>query len=169
MSAPEVPIEVDEATGVWRSNGLPMILLPRHFMVNIWRELAGGACEESLREAGRRSAAEWCRKEAERTGEDAPAVVRAYFASLSRRGWGRFEVQALDGRHGVARLHVYHSAFVADGRAEPPACGFFAAWLEGAMAWLASAEGRSWLPEAVERHCAAASGDFCELEARPRG
>lgn len=31
MAAPEVPIEVDPVTGVWRTDGLPMVYLPRHF------------------------------------------------------------------------------------------------------------------------------------------
>jgi hypothetical protein len=34
MAAPQIPIEVDEATGVWRTDGLPMVYLPRHFLVN---------------------------------------------------------------------------------------------------------------------------------------
>jgi hypothetical protein len=29
-----VPIEVDERTGVWSVDGMPMILVPRHFFLN---------------------------------------------------------------------------------------------------------------------------------------
>ena len=34
MAGPEVPIDVDPETGIWRTDGLPMIYLPRHFLVN---------------------------------------------------------------------------------------------------------------------------------------
>src|SRR3712207_6908547 len=29
-----VPIDVEEDTGIWRVDGMPMILVPRHFFVN---------------------------------------------------------------------------------------------------------------------------------------
>jgi len=31
---PTVPIDVDEESGIWRTDGLPMVYLPRHFLVN---------------------------------------------------------------------------------------------------------------------------------------
>ena len=34
MAEPALDIEVDEATGEWRVDGMPMILVPRHFLVN---------------------------------------------------------------------------------------------------------------------------------------
>lgn len=35
MAVPQVPIEVDAETGIWSTDGLPMIYLPRHFLVNM--------------------------------------------------------------------------------------------------------------------------------------
>ena len=32
--APEMPILVDDETGVWTTDGLPMLYVPRHFFVN---------------------------------------------------------------------------------------------------------------------------------------
>ena len=32
--APEMPIEVDDETGVWTTDALPMLYVPRHFFVN---------------------------------------------------------------------------------------------------------------------------------------
>ena len=32
--APELPIEVDDDTGVWTTNNLPMLYVPRHFFLN---------------------------------------------------------------------------------------------------------------------------------------
>ncbi len=34
MAVPEVPIEVDPETGVWTTDGLPMVYVPRHFLVD---------------------------------------------------------------------------------------------------------------------------------------
>ena len=31
---PSLPIDVDEHTGVWRTDGLPMLYVPRHFFTN---------------------------------------------------------------------------------------------------------------------------------------
>ncbi|WP_288435430.1 DUF5943 domain-containing protein, partial [uncultured Pseudomonas sp.] len=32
--APEMPIQVDDETGVWTTDALPMLYVPRHFFVN---------------------------------------------------------------------------------------------------------------------------------------
>lgn len=68
MGRPQVPIEVDDASGVWRVDGMPMILVPRHFLVNnhLAIETALGAANyaELLFEAGHRSAYAWCEQEA---------------------------------------------------------------------------------------------------------
>ncbi len=32
--APELPIEVDAETGVWTTDALPMLYVPRHFFIN---------------------------------------------------------------------------------------------------------------------------------------
>ncbi len=43
MAAPQVPIDVDPETGVWSSDDLPMLFVPRHFLINNHR-----AMEEAL-------------------------------------------------------------------------------------------------------------------------
>src|SRR5438105_4922555 len=72
MAKPEVPIEVDEATGVWTVDGMPMVLVPRHFLVNTHRgrEAALGIAANARMayEAGHKSAWEWCEKEAKTHG-----------------------------------------------------------------------------------------------------
>ncbi|HEV7263340.1 MAG TPA: DUF5943 domain-containing protein [Falsiroseomonas sp.] len=35
MAQQQVSIDVDPDTGIWRTDGLPMIYLPRHFLVNM--------------------------------------------------------------------------------------------------------------------------------------
>ena len=45
MGTPKLPINVDETTGVWSTDGLPMIYVPQHFFVNNHK-----AVEEALGE-----------------------------------------------------------------------------------------------------------------------
>lgn len=54
--APQLPIEVDSETGVWTSDALPMLYVPRHFFVNnhmgIAEVLGADAYAEILYKAG---------------------------------------------------------------------------------------------------------------------
>ena len=54
--APQLPIEVDSETGVWTSDALPMLYVPRHFFVNnhmgIEEVLGADAYAEILYKAG---------------------------------------------------------------------------------------------------------------------
>ena len=58
--APQLPIEVDSETGVWTSDALPMLYVPRHFFVNnhigIEEVLGADAYAEILYKAGYKSA-----------------------------------------------------------------------------------------------------------------
>jgi Domain of unknown function (DUF5943) len=68
MGKPQVDIQVDDATGRWSVDGLPMILVPRHFLLNnhhaVEAVLGPENLEEVLRPAGRRSAYFWCEQAA---------------------------------------------------------------------------------------------------------
>ena len=94
MAAPEVPIEVDASTGRWSVDGLPMILVPQHFLLNnhfaVEEALGPDRLEKILRPAGRRSAYFWCEQEAARHGLGATAVFHHYMKRLSQRGWAQF-------------------------------------------------------------------------------
>ncbi|MGX7872874.1 DUF5943 domain-containing protein [Mesorhizobium sp. ORM6] len=61
---PVVPIDVDETTGIWRTDGLPMVYLPRHFLVNnhlaVEAALGREAYRTVLRASTAKSATEWC-------------------------------------------------------------------------------------------------------------
>ena len=37
LHSPQVPINVDPSTGVWTTDNLPMIYMPRHFFINYLR------------------------------------------------------------------------------------------------------------------------------------
>jgi hypothetical protein len=98
--APELPIEVDKETGVWTTDALPMLYVPRHFFVNnhmaIEQEIGAVRYAEILYDAGYKSAWHWCEKEAELHGLEGAAVFEHYMLRLSQRGWGLFTIEKLD-------------------------------------------------------------------------
>ena len=156
MASPEVPIDVDPETGIWRTDGLPMIYLPRHFLVNnhLATEVALGfdAYRRILHAATEKSAITWCRAESKTHGLAAEATVRHYFRRLSQRGWGRFSIGELDVRcrHGLIALK--NSVFVleANGKATRPLCYMFEGFVMGAFRFLFEAS------DDVHDHAAAA-------------
>ena len=72
MGKPQVDIQVDDVTGRWSVDGLPMILVPQHFFLNnhyaVEAVLGPEKLEEVLRPAGRRSAYFWCEEAAHHHG-----------------------------------------------------------------------------------------------------
>lgn len=172
--APQVPIDVDPETGVWSTDGLPMIYLPRHFFVNnhvaVEQALGLETYARILYDAGYKSAWQWCEKEAVTHGLRGLDVFRHYMKRISQRGWGRFTVEDADERTGTARIRVDHSVFVyqhgtAAGR---PVCYMFAGWFPGSLEWVGRSQGRDWTLEASEVQCAAdGEHDHCVFECRP--
>jgi hypothetical protein len=167
-----VDIEVDDATGRWFVDGLPMILVPQHFFLNnhfaVEAALGPERLDAILAPAGRHSAYTWCEHEAARyrlSGED---VFRHYMRRLSQRGWGQFEVSELDGRTGCAKVKVRHSVFVT-GRPENARhklCSMFAPWIAGSLQFVAQAYGASQDIAAQEVYCAAEGAhDHCRFDA----
>ena len=68
MAAPEIPIDVDPATSIWSTDGLPMMYLPRHFMVNMQKAVEAKIGPTAYRDivygSSHLSALQWCRAEA---------------------------------------------------------------------------------------------------------
>lgn len=174
MGKPQVEIEVDDATGRWSVDGIPMILMPQHFFLNnhfaVEAALGPERLEEVLRPAGYRSAHVWCEKEAAFHGLSGPDVFRHYMRRLSQRGWAQFEVLALDPAAGRAEIRVDHSVLVDDERRRigRPTCYMFASWLEGALEYVAAAAGRPIEVRGREVHCAAEGRhDHCLFHVEP--
>jgi hypothetical protein len=144
VAGPEVPIDVDPDTGIWRTDGMPMVYLPRHFLVNnhLATEAALGrdAYRGILRTATEKSAIAWCQAESKSHGLAAEATVRHYFKRLSQRGWGRFSVLELSARQGLVALE--NSVFVleAASRADQPICYMFAGFVLGALRFLIASD-----------------------------
>ncbi|MFT4994692.1 MAG: hypothetical protein ACI965_001731 [Paraglaciecola sp.] len=79
---PEMPIQVDDATGVWSTDSLPMLYVPRHFFVNnhmaIEEALGPQKYADILYKAGYKSAYYWCEKEAAAHGLSGEAIFEHY-------------------------------------------------------------------------------------------
>jgi len=143
MAGPEVPIDVDPETGIWRTDGLPMIYLPRHFLVNnhvaIEGALGRDAYRKLLHEATARSAIQWCRAEAKTHDLTAEATFRHYFRRLSQRGWGQFSVDRLSAsRDRSGAISLRNSVFALElyDRGQPPLCYMFEGFMTGAFAFM---------------------------------
>jgi predicted hydrocarbon binding protein len=176
MGKPQIDIEVDDATGRWRVDALPMILVPQHFFLNnhfaVEAALGPEKLAEVLRPAGYRSAYHWCEKEAAHHGLNGVDVFRHYLKRLSQRGWGQFTVMSLDDTTGRALIRVDHSAFVDEERRQlrRKVCYMFAAWLEGSLEYVAASAGTPHKLKATEVQCAAeGKHDHCLFEVVPAG
>lgn len=175
MAKPALDIEVDQATGEWRVDGMPMILVPRHFLVNnhVAAEAAIGraAYAKSLHDAGHKSAWQWCEKEAARHGLAGIAVFHHYMKRLSQRGWAQFSVEEVNPAAGTARVRARHSVFVSEAgpAAGYRACYMFLGWLVGSLEYVRQMSGVRGALAAVEAECGADGGrDGCVFEVRPR-
>ena len=174
---PQLPIEVDEDTGVWVSDGLPMIYVPRHFFVNnhvaVQEALGRDAYAKSLYTAGHRSAWYWCEQQALTHGLTGLAVYEHYLRRLSQRGWGLFRFIDVDEARGHARIELRHSVFVlAQGIGGVPsrhdkACYLFAGWFSGAMDWLGHDSGAHYRTVSEETQCAAEGHEHCVFTVSP--
>jgi hypothetical protein len=174
MAKPALDIQVDEATGEWRVDGMPMILVPRHFLVNnhVAAENAIGqaAYATHLHEAGYKSAWQWCEKEAARHGLEGLAVFHHYMKRLSQRGWAQFSVESVDPVAGTARVRARHSVFVSEAGvgAGRSTCYMFLGWLVGSLEYVRHIAGIDGRLAATEVECGANGGnDGCVFEVRP--
>jgi len=173
MASPQVPIDVDPKTGIWRTDGLPMLYLPRHFLVNnhvaVEEALGRDAYRAILRKSTEKSALLWCRAEAKTHGLAAEATFRHYFKRLSQRGWGQFEIERLDAEQGSGEINLRNSVFTLAGHAgsPPPLCYMFEGFVTGAFQFLLEAAQSSRelrALECTETQCAGnAAHDHCRF------
>ena len=168
MASPAVPIDVDEQSGVWRTDGLPMIYLPRHFLVNnhlaVEEALGLSTYRDILRAATRKSALHWCESTARLYDLGREATFRRYFERLSQRGWGLFSVDDLDLAAERGSLIIRHSVFALEsaGRTEQRVCYMFEGFVTGAFHFLlgSAAAGRRSI-KCEEVQCAAGGQHHC--------
>lgn len=170
---PQLPIEVDAASGVWSTDGLPMLYVPRHFFVNNHQAVDAAIGRENyaalLYAAGYKSAHFWCECEASTHGLAGIAVFQHYLKRLSQRGWGRFSFVRVDPASGTAEVRLDHSCFVlACPEERGRLCYMFSGWFAGAMDWVT--QSTSGAAEAIceETQCSAEGHSHCVFTVRPR-
>lgn len=161
MGNPAVAIDVDEDSGIWRTDGLPMVYLPRHFLVNnhvaVEQALGLQTYRTILHAATRKSAVHWCETTAAKYGMEREATFRFYFERLSQRGWGQFSIDKLDLAAQRASLGLRNSIFAPEqaGRTDHPVCYMFEGFLSGAFHFLLGSEAGKKRIECEEVQCCA--------------
>jgi predicted hydrocarbon binding protein len=171
MANPQVPIDVDPTTGIWRTDGLPMIYLPRHFFVNYYMAMEQALGREKhnalLYAASHKSAYEWSIAEAKTHGLRDIGVFRHYLKRMSQRGWAQFIIEAIDLAAGTARVRVDHSAFALQlGRTGRKECAMFSGSFAGCLEWAAADAGMPAKFAAEEAQCASEGHDHCQFAIR---
>jgi Domain of unknown function (DUF5943)/V4R domain len=171
---PQVPIEVNESTGVWTTDGLPMLYVPRHFFVNNHTAIEEALGREKyatlLYDAGYKSAYFWCASEAQTHGLSGLPVFEHYLKRLSQRGWGQFKFQAADAKSGAAEIRLDNSLFVLAQASAPPAtrCYMFAGWFAGAMDWVLDTSSVGVKTHSTELQCGGQGHSHCLFRVRPQ-
>ena len=169
MPNPQVPIDVDPATGIWTTDGLPMIYMPRHFFVNYYSAMdaALGRKEHQamLFAASHKSAVQWAEAESKTHGLRDVAVFRHYLNRLSQRGWAQFEILSVDLAGPSAKVRVDYSVYGLQlGKTGRTECAMFAGSLAGCLEWAANDAGRPAKMTAIEMQCVAQGHDHCAFE-----
>ena len=174
MGSPQIDIQVDDITGRWSVDGLPMILMPQHFYLNnhyvVEAALGAQKLEEILRPAGYRSAYFWCEKEAAHHGMSGIDVFHHYMRRITQRGWGQFEVLDVMPEAGTAHVRLNNSAMVDEAHRNcgSKVCYMFAAWLEGSLEFVVASAGQKLSLTAREVYCQAEGTlDHCLFEVMP--
>jgi predicted hydrocarbon binding protein len=169
MASPQVPIDVDPATGIWSTDGLPMIYMPRHFFVNYYSAMDEALGREKhqamLFAASHKSAMQWSAAEAKTHGLRDVAVFRHYLNRLSQRGWATFIIESVDLAGPSARVRVGNSVYGLQlGRTGRTECAMFAGSLAGCLEWAATDAGRPARMTAHETQCIAQGHAHCAFE-----
>lgn len=169
-----VDVKFDEATGGWNVDGLPVLLVPRHFYVNIQKALEQGLGEAQTRkllwDAGYGSAETWCQQQQQVWGFTGAALFSHYMQSASRRGYGILTPQLIDIPGGRAKVRLDNSAYVAEFGAEAGrnVCYMFEGVVAGGMAAVSKTLGFEGEWTAREVQCAAHGATHCAIEGERR-
>ena len=173
MAHPEVPINLDPDTGIWSTDGLPMIYMPRHFFVNnhlaVEAALGQKVYAEQLYAAGHKSAWDWCEKESVTHQIGGIDVFYHYMKRISQRGWGQFTPMLFNSDTGSCDVRLEHSVFVEQCGADAgrDLCYMYSGWFAGSLEWVGRATKQNYSLSAHEERCAANGGEHCLFEVRP--
>ena len=173
MANPSIPIEVNQNTGIWSTDGLPMVYMPRHFFLNthfaIEEALTEKLYAKTLYSAGHKSAWDWCNNESRTHRLSGFDVFRHYVSRFSQRGWGQFTVTALEEKNGTADICLKHSVFVEHCGADVGRnlCYMYTGWFAGALEWAGQETGKFCSLTSYEASCAANGAKQCLFKIRP--
>ena len=162
-----VPIDVDPKTGIWSVDGLPMILIPRHYWAQIMQEVEAklGLEETSqLYFSGTYKAAYfWCEQEASTHNLSGVDVFSHYMKRMSQRGHGRITIEQIEPLAGTALLHIENSAVALAYGSDfgRNVCHFFNGAFCGGLEFVAAQAGRSMKLESSELQCQANGSEYC--------
>ncbi len=168
MPAPEVPIDVEAETGIWRTDGMPMLYVPRHFLANLLRDTEAALGRDAFRAmlfgSAETSARQWCAAEQRTHGLSAADTFRHYLKRLSQRGYGRFAITRLDVAAGMAEVVVRNSAFaLANPGAGRPVCAMFEGSFAGGFRHVLADAGMDAAVTCEEVACLAAGAAECRF------
>ncbi|MET1026406.1 MAG: DUF5943 domain-containing protein [Dongiaceae bacterium] len=171
MAAPEIDIDVDPATGIWRTDNLPMVYLPRHFLVNNHRAVEDALGIEAyrtiLRAATEKSALHWCEVQARTYSLNPEQTFRHYFNRLSQRGWGRFVIDDLNIAEGRGRIALSQSVFALEfgPGMDRRVCYMFEGFMIGAFRYVLERDRKLVRVNCQETRCAAHdTHDACRFD-----
>ena len=173
MRPPELPLDVDPVTGVWRADGSPVILIPRHFLMGTYKAfeeaLGTSGFSRAMDQAGRAAARSWCVQQAEHYGLKGIAVLEHYLSRISQRGWGQFNLGEHDIMAGTARVELRHSAFVLTAAPDDHAkrCAAFGSWIAAGLEVCCEQSGTPRKLLAREVECAGDHAPHCEFVVAP--
>lgn len=107
------------AEGRLTLNGLPMILLPRHFFRYIIRDVQKSIGPEALdqmcRKVGYDGAVTFCEAFQKSHNCSSKEALLGYLNEMSLRGWGQFKIKRVDEINGEAEVLLANSALPAEG------------------------------------------------------
>ena len=168
-----VPVVIDPETAEWSVDGFPMLLIPRHYWVQIMSEIEGrigvAAAESLYFEGTYKAAYVWCETEAVTHGLTGIEVFAHYLKRMTERGWGKLGIEAVDAEAGTARIRLEHSAVGLGHGADAGrnVCHQFNGAFCGAMEFVAAAAGRTLDLESREVACIANGAEQCRFEVGP--
>jgi hypothetical protein len=106
-------------TGALSLNGLPMVLMPRHFFRYILREIHKAVGQEEFRriywQAGYDGAVTFCEAFQKSHACTSLEAVRGYLDEMSIRGWGHFSIRSIDASRGTMEVVLKNSALQSEG------------------------------------------------------
>lgn len=173
---PEIDIQVDPQTGIWTSDGLPMIYAPRHWFVGmhtrIEARMGRDAYADLLYGAGYDAAKIWCQSQADHFGLRGLDVLTLYLEKTSARGLAQFSLLHADIDAGRIEIglrnccYVLHNRHVTCGADSlDTLCYAFVGSFTGAADWVAADMGLDRFFNGRERECSGQHGvDMCVIE-----